>query len=117
MVESHLLLMEFPGLLCLIFLFVFIIIANIFCTAILMRLISKHTKVLKLLLENELIISEPVIKVENNHEYFDEKNNNKISDSLDNITSMMEKFMWFYVTSNNRSSFNKKTLKHLKNNI
>lgn len=106
MVESHLLLIEFPGLLCLIFLFIFIIVANIFCTTILIKLISEHSKILNLLLNNEIAINEPTTIVTNSENIYKD---NKISESLENITLMMEKFMWFYVTNNNKSFKNLKS--------
>jgi len=79
-----LIVMEFPGLLCLIFLFVFIIVINIVCTSILIKLVAKHTSILKLVIEKECVI-EPL-------------ENTNISQSLENMTTMMEKFMWFYVS-------------------
>ena len=84
MVERQLIVMEFPGLLCLIFLFVFIIVINIVCTSILIKLVAKHTSILKLVIEKEFVI-EPL-------------ENTNISQSLENMTTMMEKFMWFYVS-------------------
>ena len=84
MVERQLIVMEFPGLLCLIFLFVFIIVINIVCTSILIKLVAKHTSILKLVIEKECVI-EPL-------------ENTNISQSLENMTTMMEKFMWFYVS-------------------
>ena len=84
MMERQLVVMEFPGLLCLIFLFVFIIVINIVCTSILIKLVAKHTSILKLVIEKECVI-EPL-------------ENTNISQSLENMTTMMEKFMWFYVS-------------------
>lgn len=84
MMERQLIVMEFPGLLCLIFLFVFIIVINIVCTSILIKLVAKHTSILKLVIEKECVI-EPL-------------ENTNISQSLENMTTMMEKFMWFYVS-------------------
>ena len=93
--KTQLVVMEFPALICLVFLFVFILVVNIVCTTYLIKIVAKHTSILKMILDKETVVIEPSTSF---IESDDKSESSKISQSLDNITTLVEKFMWFYVT-------------------